>query len=265
MNPKDVETRERLLSELPYSVEEITAVGYDSMGMPLELYVTEPIDESRLFAVKYFARMDDRWLEKIFSAFAGGTFIPQTKTRERQPMGGVVYDIVVGNSPVRGAEDAKVMIVEFVDFQCPYCARELPKLKQILDEYPSDVRVVFKHFPLSFHKQAKPAHAVTKLAYREKGNEGFWQIHDAILSNQKELGTARLRDYAQNIGLDSTQFDEVVGNTAKMEDLIGGYKEEAMNCNVRGTPTEFINGVNLTDRSLEGYRARIRNILDENR
>lgn len=175
------------------------------------------------------------------------------------------YYIAIEGSPVRGAEDARVTIVEFVDFQCPYCASELPKLKQILDEYPADVRVVFKHFPLSFHKQAKPAHAAAELAYREKGNEGFWQIHDAILSNQNELGTASLREHAESIGLDLTQFDEVVGNTAKMEELIAGYKEEARNCNVRGTPTVFINGVNLADRSVEGYRARIRSILAENK
>ena len=83
-----------------------------------------------------------------------------------------VYDVNIGSSPWIGPEDAPVTIVEFSDFECVYCAREYPKIKQLLNDYPGKIRVVFKHYPLKFHKKAKPAHAAAELAFRQKGNEG---------------------------------------------------------------------------------------------
>jgi len=77
--------------------------------------------------------------------------------KKRQP-DTTVYDVNIGSSPILGAKDAPVTIVHFCDFQCPFCAREYPKLKQVLKDYGEKVRLVYKQFPLSFHKKAKAAH-----------------------------------------------------------------------------------------------------------
>jgi len=109
-----------------------------------------------------------------------------------------VYDIATDASPVRGADDAPITIVEFVDIQCPYCIREWPKLKQILEEYPQKVRVVFKHFPLSFHKKAKPVHSAMEFAFSEGGSDAFWKMHDMIVSNPTKVDPTDLKLYAES-------------------------------------------------------------------
>ena len=103
----------------------------------------------------------------------------------KTPPDTTVYTIEIDDSPFLGAKEAKVTIVEFGDFQCPYCVREFPKIQQILKQYPDQVRFVFKHYPLRFHKKAPPAHAAAELARREKGSKAFWKMHDLIMANPK--------------------------------------------------------------------------------
>ena len=96
------------------------------------------------------------------------------------------YDVKVGRAPVRGPEDAKVTIVEFSDFQCPFCAKVGPTLKKIEEEYGDrEVRIAFKQLPLDFHAKAVPA-SKAALAAGKQGK--FWEMHDLIFANQKELG-----------------------------------------------------------------------------
>jgi len=93
---------------------------------------------------------------------AGAGAPAPSEAKQPRPVDTTVYDVNTGSSPVLGKADAPVTITEWSDFQCPFCAREYPKLKEILAAYPDKVRIVFKHRPLGFHKQAKPAHAATK-------------------------------------------------------------------------------------------------------
>lgn len=172
-----------------------------------------------------------------------------------------VYKIDIGTSAIRGARDAPVTIIEFADFQCPFCIREWPKLKQILDEYPDKVRFVFKHFPLSRHTKAKPAHAATILAKELLGDDGFWRMHDLIVGNPKKLEPADLRKHAEALGLDLARFDELMANPTKIDQLLAADLAEARKCAVRGTPTILINGLKLADRSIDGYKTRIAEIL----
>jgi protein-disulfide isomerase len=183
-------------------------------------------------------------------------------TQRKTPDPNTVYDIDVGTSPVRGPEDAPVTIVEFVDMQCPYCIREWPKLKQILSEYPQKVRLVFKHFPLSFHKKAKPAHAAMELALKQEGDDAFWKMHDLILRNPTKLDPNDLRGYAQTIELDMDVFDAVMGDPTKIDALIAPSLLEARKHGIRGTPTIFINGKRLFSRTMDAYKARIDEILN---
>lgn len=174
-----------------------------------------------------------------------------------------VYDVNIGLSPVLGREDAPVTIVEFADFQCPYCVREFPKIERVLEKYPDDVRVVFKHYPLGFHKEAKPAHAAAELAKLEGGNEAFWKMHDMIMANPKNLEISDLRGYAESLNLDLVKFDEVIGDQAAIDELLGTDLAEAKKCKVTGTPTVMINGLKLTGRSVQEYDTRIEQILEE--
>lgn len=172
-----------------------------------------------------------------------------------------VYNIEVSKSPSLGPEDARVTIVEFVDLQCPYCVREFPKIKHVLNKYPKDVKVVFKHFPLGFHKKAKPTHAAVQLAFDEGGNDAFWKMHDMILAKPKDLETTTLRGYAEKLKLDLKKFDSLIANNQAIDQLIKSDMALAKKCGVRGTPTVFVNGLKMQDRTIRGYQKRIDQIL----
>ncbi|MDJ0787231.1 MAG: thioredoxin domain-containing protein [Myxococcota bacterium] len=149
-----------------------------------------------------------------------------------------VKNVEVGRSPVLGPEDAPITIVEFSDFQCPYCTRVKPTLAQVREEYGDQVRVVFKHFPLSFHTKAIPAHKAAIAA----GDQGkFWEMHDLIFQNPKDLEPEQLRAHAETLNLDLAKFDARV-NDAATEALITQDQAQGTKLGVRGTPSFFING-----------------------
>jgi protein-disulfide isomerase len=172
-----------------------------------------------------------------------------------------VTAIEVGGSPVLGKADAGVTIVEFGDFQCPFCAREWPRLKEVLAAYPEDVRVVFKHRPLSFHTKAKPAHAAAELAMREGGSELFWKMYERVVAAPVKLEVGDLREYAKALKMDLARFDKVMADAKEIDKLLEADLEVAGKCNVNATPTVMINGLKLTDRSMEGYKSRIEEAL----
>lgn len=187
---------------------------------------------------------------------------PKAQPRAKRQPDTTVYDINLGESPSRGPSNAAVTIVEFLDIQCPYCVREYPKIQKILEEYPDKVRFVPKHFPLRFHKKAKPAHAAMELAKRQKGPSAFWQMHDMIMAQPKKLDTVDLRGYAESLEMDLQKFDSVMADDAKIDELLKDDLAEAAKCKVRGTPTVLINGLKLTDRTEAGYKGRIDTIIN---
>lgn len=186
---------------------------------------------------------------------------PRAAATPTQSADTTVYDIDIGSSPVLGSRDAAVTIVEFSDFECVYCAREYPTIKQAMDLYPGKVRLVFKHFPLSFHKKAKPAHVASEYALREGGNDAFWYMHDRMIDNPLKIDLPDLRGYLTELELDPAGFDEIVANPAAITDYLKADFQEARKCKVRGTPTVLINGVKLVDRSINSYKTRIDQIL----
>jgi protein-disulfide isomerase len=171
-----------------------------------------------------------------------------------------VYDLPLGTSPVLGAKDAKVTIVEFSDLQCPFCQKEYPKIQQVLKDYPNDVKFVVKSFPLSFHKQAKPAAAALALAAK-KSHEAYWKMHDQIVANPKAMAVEDLRKYAEGYGMDLKEFDAVMADEKQQDELIKADMELAAKTGVRGTPTVLINGVKMASRNPDDYKNRIDEIL----
>ncbi len=213
--------------------------------------------------LKLQTTMDDKFkavmakLEEVKKAAAAKA--PATKKRTPDT---TVYNVSVGDSPYLGAKDAAVTIVEFSDFQCPFCIREVPKLKKLIEQYPNDVKVVFKHYPLSFHKKAKPASAATIFAQKQKGNDAFWEMHDKIIAGgTKKLDVPILRTYAEEMGLDLAAFDAVMASPAEIDKLLKPDMDEAKKCKVRGTPTVLVNGLKQSPRTPEAYKARIDKIL----
>ncbi|MBL7662125.1 thioredoxin domain-containing protein [bacterium] len=150
----------------------------------------------------------------------------------------------VGSSPVRGNPNAKITIVEFSDFQCPYCSRGASTMEQLLKDYPNDVKVAFKNLPLEFHDQAKPA-AKAALAAKEQGK--FWEMHDVLFQNQRELGKTAWEDLAKKVaGLDAAKFAaDLKANDKKYDEMILADMKLAESLGVEGTPGFFVNGVQV--------------------
>ena len=140
--------------------------------------------------------------------------------------------------PQRGPSTAKVTIVEFTDFQCPFCGRVIPTLDQLLHDYPNDVRILFRHNPLPFHSNAAPA-AEAAVAAEMQGK--FWEMHDKLFADQNDLERPALELHAVQLGLDLKAFraalDTHAGKGRVDEDLALGRQ-----LGVRGTPTFFIDG-----------------------
>lgn len=147
--------------------------------------------------------------------------------------------IDAGSSPVKGPAAAKITIIEFSDFQCPFCKRGKDTMAEVLKKYPNDVKVVFKHLPLAFHDKAEPA-ARASMAAGKQGK--FWEMHDALFDNQAQLGAEFFLDQAKKLGLDVEKFkkdmdaDDVTEQIKKDKDL-------ADKNGISGTPGFFVNGV----------------------
>ena len=144
--------------------------------------------------------------------------------------------------PVKGAADARVTIVEISDFQCPFCSRAAETVKKVAETYPKDVRLVFVNLPLSFHKDARPA-AIAALAAGRQGK--FWEMHDKLFANAKELTKDNFVKWAGELGLDGGKFatdlaDPVLARQVDEDTAI------ANGLGVSGTPGFFVNGVKIS-------------------
>jgi protein-disulfide isomerase len=146
-------------------------------------------------------------------------------------------------SPARGPETAPITLVEFSDFQCPYCRQAAPELERLVDRRAPNVRLVFKHYPLSMHAHALDA-ARAAAAAAKQGK--FWEMHDVLFSRQGDLERASLTRYAEEIGLDAerfaTDFESAEVNAAVEADLELGRR-----LGVDATPTIFVNGRRFDD------------------
>ena len=149
-----------------------------------------------------------------------------------------VHKVNTVGSPSIGPDDASVTLIEFSDFQCPFCARVTPTLEQIQETYGDDVRIVFKHLPLRIHPQAPMAHAASEAA---KAQGKFWEMHDLIFANPRQLTEEKFIEYAGQIDLDVEQF-KVDMASPEVKKRVDADVAEASQLGVTGTPGFFING-----------------------
>jgi protein-disulfide isomerase len=167
-----------------------------------------------------------------------------------------VHNIPIGSSFIKGNKEAKVAIVEFSDFQCPYCSRLQPTLKEVLKIYPNDVKLVYKDFPLSFHKQAMNASKASRAA----GEQGkFWEMHDLIFEKYNSLTDASFDEFAAKLNLDMEKFKSDYSSN-KYDKLIQEDINLARKVGVSGTPTLYINGKRMRGRSVNDFKT----MIDEN-
>jgi protein-disulfide isomerase len=145
---------------------------------------------------------------------------------------------MVSNSPSRGPADAPIQIVEFSDFQCPFCFRVGPSLKQVFDTYGDRIHLVYREYPLPNHPNAKPA-SEAGLCANEQGK--FWPFHDRLFASQQRLGGSDLKQHAADLGLDAARFNACV-DSHKYADQVEADIRAGNEAGVNGTPAFFING-----------------------
>lgn len=150
-------------------------------------------------------------------------------------------DIAVGDSVSWGNKDAKVTVVEFSDFQCPFCSRGANSVDEMKKKYKGKIRVVFKHFPLPMHPDAKPASEASLCVNEQGGSDKFWKYHDMLFKNQDKLDSASLEKYAKDVGVNVDKFKECF-NSKKFAAAVEADMQYGEKIGVRSTPTFFING-----------------------
>ena len=171
-----------------------------------------------------------------------------------------VHEIPVAHSPVRGNKDAPITIVEFVDFQCPFCGRFHPPVLEVLKAYPDKVKYILKNFPLPFHPQALPA-AKAAFAAGEQGK--YFEMVDAILADNSNLGEEKFKELAKKIGLNVDKFTkDLAEKDAQWQQWITADMELVEKVDVRGTPTFFLNGRKTMSRDLGTFKKEIDAILN---
>ena len=141
-------------------------------------------------------------------------------------------------APSMGPDMARIVLVEFSDFECPYCSVAAREIKQIMAAYPKDIRLIYKQFPLSMHPHAMMA-ASASLAAQEQGK--FWELHDLMFANFRQLSRENLVKWAQQAGLDGTKFQAGL-ESARHKTVVEKDLQDGEQAGVNGTPALFVNG-----------------------
>jgi protein-disulfide isomerase len=208
------------------------------------------IDDVRDTQKKILERLDaqDKVLQEILKKV-------QAMPAGRPPVDpNKVYTLPIGDSPVKGDKKAKVTIVEFSDFQCPFCARSTTFVNDVSKEFPKDVKVVYKHLPLTqIHPNAMPA---AKASVAAQNQDKFWEMHDELFANYNKLTPENIKASAEKVGLDMKKFDADMASP-ETEKRIQADMKLAAESAVTGTPTFFMNGKRMTSREMTVVKGQI--------
>ena len=147
-------------------------------------------------------------------------------------------EAALDNAPRRGPQDAPIVIVEFADYECPYCQRIHPDLKKLQVEFAGKVSLAFKDFPLPMHPHAEKAAEAARCA-EEQGQ--FWNFHDMLFENQQKLELAQLKEYAHALKLDAARFDQCL-DAGEQAAAVRKDFAQGQRLGLTGTPSFFING-----------------------
>ena len=164
------------------------------------------------------------------------------------------FQVPLGGAPIKGSPSAKVTILEFTDYECPFCANGARTMEALLAAYPEDVRYQVINFPLSFHKKAPLAARATLAAAQQSK---YWEMHDRLFAHTDQLERADLERHARELGLDLARFGaDLDGST--VDRLMEIDEATTSSVRITATPTYFINGRMISGaRPLEEFKARV--------
>lgn len=165
---------------------------------------------------------------------------PAAADADPTPQKVVRYDVPVDDDPSIGPEDAVITLIEFSDYECPFCQRwHTEVFAKIREQYPDKVRLVYRDFPLPSHAGAAPAAQAANCAY-EQG--AFWEYHELLFSGAYSMNATGFKNYASQLGLDEERFNECVDSN-RYRDEVQADLQYAANLGVNSTPTFFLNGI----------------------
>ena len=191
--------------------------------------------DAKIDDTEFMAKVEkgiEGYIEKQMAAQAGGG-------NTSEPV-----DVSVDDDAAMGDESAKVTIVEFSDFECPYCARfHKDTLPQLESDYidKGKVRFVYRDFPLSFHKDSKEASMAAECARKQGGDKLFFKYHDTLYENQASFGTDNFKKWAADLGLNTSEFDDCLDNKTTESEVDKDFSDGS-SYGVSGTPAFFVNG-----------------------
>ena len=207
-------------AEYDKAKDQLQGISYEEVKPQIEQFLTQ----------KALAVATQAYIKKLRTKYEVTTQLP-------------VFRVDVKTSgPSKGAKDAKVVILEFADFECPYCERGNSTLNELIKRYPKDVRVVYKDFPLDFHENAVPA----AIACRCAGEQGkYWEMHSLLFANYAQLNVDKIAELAKGLSLDNETFGQCLNNP-KHAEAIAADQAEGARYGVEGTPAFFVNGIPLS-------------------
>lgn len=169
------------------------------------------------------------------------------------------HEFTLEGRPYRGDPDAKVVLVEFADFQCPHCRMAADTMEKVANKYGDDIAFYYKHFPLSSHPRARQA-SIASMAAHEQGK--FWPMHDLLFKNQTALSPAKFKDFARQLGLNMSKFEEDMKDPAIIK-KVETDRTEGEEAQLSGTPSLFVNGKHyMGEKTVEGISAYLDPLLE---
>lgn len=216
----------------------------------------KPVEESEVKAL--YDRFKDRLGETEYEQVAGQIRTRLGEQRKQEARTAFVAGLrakgdvavllepprieVAADGPSRGPESAPVTIVEFSDYQCPFCKRAEATLRDVLKRYPEQVRLVYRHFPIDGHKDARPAAEAAACA----GEQGkFWEFHDQVFQSSPALDAGKLRQLGEQVKLDTNAFDACI-TEGRHRAKVQADADAGREAGVSGTPAFFVNGIPLS-------------------
>jgi len=245
------------------SVEELTKVEItDKVAKPSDAEIQKvyddnkeqlqgaPLDQVKPQIVEYLSRKGTADRQQAYLAELKKKY--PTKIELKPP----TVEVAVGSTPFQGKDKAPITIIEFSDYECPYCKKAEPTIEEVIKVYGDKVRLAYRNYPLPFHKSAKPA-AIAALCANEQGK--FWPMHDKLMA-ATDLTPANMQQIATAVGLDRKKFDDCVKDGDKFEADIQKDLAAGQAAGVNGTPAFFING-----RLLDGAQPieKFKEVIDE--
>jgi len=164
-------------------------------------------------------------------------------------------EVSADDDPFVGPKDAKVTVIEFFDFQCPACRSLEPTVKQVREKYKDRVKFVARDLPISYHTFAQKAAEAAECAHEQ---DKYWEYHDLLMNGSLDVFT--LKEYAKDLGLNTSQFDQCLDSDKYADEVQKDY-QDGISYGVSGTPTFFINGQKLSLKYPSDLEGAIESVL----